>query len=67
MPLSNTALFDELLAEAKGAKNELSVVYRAIAETEGKTTGMFRDKAKDLEDVKARIRQIIKQTGASAG
>jgi len=78
MPLSNSALLDELLSkksyessglsEAQLAKINLSIVYQAVAQTEDKSfgIGIFKDKAKNIEDVRDKIVELVKANGAAA-
>jgi len=50
------------------AKINLSIVYQAVAQTEDKSfgIGIFKDKAKNIEDVRDKIVELVKANGAAA-
>ncbi len=58
MALSNSALMDELQATARG---QLNIVYKAISLTPEKKTGFFGQKARRVEDVKDKIRELLRE------
>jgi len=62
MSLSNTSLFDELQESANG---DLAILYRAIALTPERPSGMFRQKSKNADDVKKNISELLREQAAA--
>jgi hypothetical protein len=56
MSLSNSKDFDELVRVA--GPDNLSLVYKAIAETAETPAGLFKQKVKSFEDIKKKIVQL---------
>lgn len=57
MSLSNSALMDELQETAQG---DLGVLYKAISLTPERPTGLFRQKTRRADDVKAKILELLR-------